>query len=272
MANHHHESITISLDEDFVASLSQKHRRRFKSKLMQLLRKSFSLALLNWFFHFQIVTVVSENIPLKEDFLKRNCKISQGTHTVYFVWWVSPQISGFWVSPPKHVARGFFIPLYNYLVIFLASAATINGKPGINTKSFLTSNFTTLCFKRTNDILYIFIYNMYIYLVPFHLTLLLKFEVQALFWGVGWPSQKMTHPWLPDGEFRVARAVGSNAGEDARCLERGVETRYCSDRKHDLGPQNVAFWKGNTGLIISGTSRFMKYCDLGRMFFFVGFE
>ena len=146
----------------------------------------------------------------KKIFWSGTVRLVKETHTVYFVWWVSPQISGFWVSPPKHVARGFFIPLYNYLVIFLASAATINGKPGINTKSFLTSNFTTLCFKRTNDILYIFIYNMYIYLVPFHLTLLLKFEVQALFWGVGWPSQKMTHPWLPDGEFRVARAVGSN--------------------------------------------------------------
>ena len=46
MANHHHESITISLDEDFVASICQKHRRRSsESKFMQLLRESFSLAL-----------------------------------------------------------------------------------------------------------------------------------------------------------------------------------------------------------------------------------
>ena len=59
--------------------------------------------------------------------------------------------------------------------------------------------------------------------------------------------QKTTHPWLPDGEFRVARAVGSNAGEDADALRGALKRGFVATENTTDFPRKVALLEGKWG-------------------------
>ena len=76
--------------------------------------------------------------------------------------------------------------------------------------------------------------------------------------GIGEKTFSLVHGAVTDA-YQFSEVIFQSV--DSSCVNESDQIIYIAT-SHDLGPQNVAFWKGNP--LISGKSRLVKYCNLVR--------